>query len=54
MIKTGAKFHFNPPIQIKGDWMIGLTSLEVHSCIFNIAGKTINLNFIQTLSTNFY
>ena len=29
-------FHFNPPIQIKGDWMIGLTDLEVYNYIFNI------------------
>ena len=29
-------FHFNPPIQIKGDWMIGLASLEVYNSIFSI------------------
>ena len=29
-------FHFKPPIQIKRDWMIGLTSLEVYISIFNI------------------
>ena len=29
-------FHFKPPIQIKGDWMIGLTDLEVYNSIFNI------------------
>ena len=29
-------FHFNPPIQITGDWMIGLVSLEVYNSIFNI------------------
>ena len=31
-------FHFKPPIQGKEDWMIGLTSLEVDNCIFNITG----------------
>ena len=36
MIKPRETFHFNPPIQNKGDWMIGLTSLEVHDSIFNI------------------
>ena len=28
-------FHFNPPIQIKGDWMIGLITLEVYNSVFN-------------------
>ena len=36
MIKTKQTFHFKPPIQIKGDWMIGLTDLEVYNSIFNI------------------
>ena len=36
LTKPRGTFHFNPPIQIKGDWMIGLTSLEVYNSIFNI------------------
>ena len=36
MIKPRETFHFNPPIQIKGDWMIGLVDLEVYNSIFNI------------------
>ena len=36
MIKPRETFHFRPPIQIKGDWMIGLTDLEVYNSIFNI------------------
>ena len=36
MIKPRETFHFKPPIQIKGDWMIGLTDLEVYNSIFNI------------------
>ena len=36
MIKPREMFHFPPPIQIKGDWMIGLTSLEVYNSILNI------------------
>ena len=36
MIKPREIFHFKPPIQIKGDWMIGLTDLEVYNSIFNI------------------
>ena len=36
MIKSKETFHFKPPISIQGDWMIGLTDLEVHNSIFNI------------------
>ena len=36
MVKPRETFHFKPPIQIKGDWMIGLTDLEVYISIFNI------------------
>ena len=35
-IKARETFHFKPPIQIKGDWMIGLTDLEVYNSIFII------------------
>ena len=27
MIKSKQTFHFKPPIQVKGDWMIGFRSL---------------------------
>ena len=36
MIKPRETFHFKPPIQVKGDWMIGLRDLEVYNSIFNI------------------
>ena len=36
MIKPRETFHFKPPIQVKGDWMIGLVDLEVYNSIFNI------------------
>ena len=36
MVKPRETFPFKPPIQIKGDWMIGLTDLEVYNSIFNI------------------
>ena len=36
MTKPRETFHFTPPVQIKGDWMIGLTDLEVYNSIFNI------------------
>ena len=31
MIKPKETFHFNPPIQVKGDWVIGLVGLEVYN-----------------------
>ena len=36
MIKPKQTFHFKPPIQVKGYWMIGLVDLEVYNSIFNI------------------
>ena len=36
MVKSRETFHFNPPIQVKGDWMIGLVDLEVFNSILNI------------------
>ena len=37
------RYHFNPPIQIKGDWMIRLMDLEVYNSIFKM--KSTNNNF---------
>ena len=39
MTKPRETFHFNPTIQIKGDWMLGLTDLEVYNSIFNITNE---------------
>ena len=36
MIKPRETFHLKPPIQVKGDWMIGLVDLEVYNSIYNI------------------
>ena len=36
MTKPREIFHFKPPIQTKGDWMLGLIDLEVYNSIFNI------------------
>ena len=36
MLKPRETFHFNPPINTKGDWMLGLIDLEVYNSIFNI------------------
>ena len=32
--------HFNPTIQSDGDWMIGLTSLEVYKSLFSITEES--------------
>ena len=36
MTKLREIFHFTQPIQIEGDWMLGLTSLKVYKSIFNL------------------
>ena len=36
MTKPRETFHFKPPMQVKDDWMLGLTDLEVYNSIFNI------------------
>ena len=36
MTKPRETFYFNPPIQVKEDWMLGLIDLEVNISIFNI------------------
>ena len=54
MIKPKETFHFKLPINIKGEWMSGLTDLEVYNSIFNITKKITNSNFIQILLTNFH
>ena len=29
-------FHFNPPVEIEEDWMLGLINLEAYNSIFNM------------------
>ena len=36
MIKPRETFHFNPPIQIKKEWVLGLLGSEVYNSIFDI------------------
>ena len=50
LIKPKETFHFNPPIQIKADWMISLTTLEVYNSIFNINTKN---NKFELYTDNF-
>ena len=47
MIKPRQTFHFNPPIQINGKWMIGLTDLEVYNSVFNITEENNNFELYK-------
>ena len=47
MIESTETFHFKPPIQVKGDWMIGLTDLEVYNSIFNITEENNKLQIYK-------
>ena len=44
MVKPRETFHFKQQIQIQGDWMTGLTNLEVYNSIFKITEKITNSN----------
>ena len=48
-IKTRETFHFNPPVDFKEDWMIGLTDLEVYNSIFNINTANNNIKLYKFL-----
>ena len=47
MIKPRETFHFDPPIQIHGDWMIRLTDKQVYSSIFNITEQNNNIKLYK-------
>ena len=53
MTKPRETFHFKPPIQIKGDWMIGLTDLEVYNSIFNITEENNKFELYRDTSAKF-
>ena len=53
LIKPRQTFHFNPPIQTKGDWMIGLVDLEVYNSIFNITEKNNKFELYRDSSNKF-
>ena len=37
MIRPGETFHFIPPVEVKEDWMIGLTDLELYNSFFDVS-----------------
>ena len=53
MDKSRQIFHFNPPIQTKGDWMIGLVDLEVYNSIFNITEEDNKFEIYRDSSNKF-
>ena len=53
MTKPRETFHFNPPILIKRDWMIGLTNLEVYNSIFNITEENNKFELYRDTSNKF-
>ena len=53
MSKQNQTFHFNPPIQNNGNWMIGLTDLEVYNSIFNITEENKKFEIYRDTSTKF-
>ena len=53
MIKPREIFHFKPPIQNQGDWMIGLTNLEVYNSIFNITEENNKFEIYRDMTAKF-
>ena len=47
MIKPRETIHFNPPAEVKEDWMIGLTDLEVYISLFNIKRENNKLELYK-------
>ena len=53
MNKSRQTIHFKSPIQVKEDWMLGLTDLEVYDSIFNITEESNNFEIYRDTSTKF-
>ena len=53
MIKPRETFHFKPPIQIQGDWMLGLINLEVYNSIFNITEENNKFELYRDMTAKF-
>ena len=53
MIKPRETFHFKPPIQVKGDSMIGLVDLELYNSIFNITEENNKFEIYRDSSNKF-
>ena len=53
LVESRETFHFKPPIQIKDDWMIGFTDLEVYNSIFNITEENNKFEIYRDMSEKF-
>ena len=49
MIKPIETFYFKPPIQVKGDWVLGLLGLEVYNSVFNITEENNSFKLYKFL-----
>ena len=54
MIEPREIFHFTPPIHIKGDWILGLTDLEVNYSILHITKENNKFELNTDTLTNFH
>ena len=54
MNKSRETFHFSQPMQIQGDWMIGLTDLEVYNSIFNKTEENNKFEIYRDIPTKFH
>ena len=43
LTKSRALFSFNPPVEVKGDWVLGLVDLVGYNSLFNITEKNNKL-----------
>ena len=53
MIKQRETFHFKPPNSMIGEWMLGLTDLEVYNSIFNITEENNKFEIYRDMSDKF-
>ena len=51
--KSRETFHFKPPKQIKGDWMLGLIDLELYNSVFNITEENNKFEIYRDTSRKF-
>ena len=47
MIKPRETFHFNPPIQVEDNWILGLIDLDVYNSFFNITKENNKFEFYR-------
>ena len=51
--KSRETFHFKPPISIEGEWMVGLTDLEVYISIYNLTEENNKFEIYRDTSNKF-